>query len=138
MIAVGYSIDAHEVKELAVALGDAPARLRGRINDAFADEARALEREMKADATGHRYLPAFTKKGGPGFPTTMTSEKVGDLAYDIGFDKEGQGNLANIIVFGSINNGPVYEFYGPLLRRAEPFVERLSDMVVRDIFWGDT
>ena len=129
MSAVGYSIDAHEVKELAVSLADAPARLRGRIDDAFADEARALEREMKADATGHRYLPKFARE--------LTTDKVGALGYDIGFEKRGQGNLANIIVFGSINNGPVYEFYGPLLRRAEPFVERLSDMVVRDIFWGD-
>lgn len=127
-------VDASEVHELAYDLARAPARLKDELDEVFRNEASALQRDMKRDAQNHRYLPDTTKSGGLGFARTMTAEKVGSLHHIVGFNKTGAGNLAHIIVFGSVNNAPVYNFYGPLTRRTPFFVEHLARIAEASVF----
>lgn len=123
-------VDAHEVYELALDLETAPARLKDELDEVFRNEADALKRDMRRDAENHRYLPKFAR--------TISAEKVGSLDHIVGFNKTGQGNLANIIVFGSVNNAPVYNFYGPLIRRTPFFVEHLARIAEAAVFEGPT
>lgn len=127
-MAVYFSIDASEVHELAIDLTRAPERLRNNLDEVFKNEASALQGDMRRDASGHRYLPKFAPR--------LTAEKVGHLDHIVGFNKTGQGNLANLIVFGSVNNAPVYNFYGPLIRRTPAFVEHLGRIAEDSVFSG--
>lgn len=107
--------------ELEVDVSGAPGRVqRGMTARLAGPVRRRLEREMKIDASGHRRLPHFADAIG--------STMMGPLELEVGFDKRGQGELANIIVYGSINNAPVYDFQaGP--RRAIPgIIDDIADM----------
>lgn len=119
-------VDASEVHLLALDLSGAPERLTHNLGEVFKNEASALQRDMRRDAENHRYLPKF--------PRRLTAEKVEPLHHVIGFNVGGQGSLAHIIVFGSINNAPVYNFYGPLIRRTEPFVEHVARIAEDSVF----
>lgn len=122
-------VDTHE-------LDLATARLRqsgGRVVDAVSDElgasARRIQAGMKVDATGHRYLPKF--------PRHVGRTKLSKLHWEIGFNRVGQGNLADIIVGGSINNAPVYPWLGPFEREVPVLEQRIADAaqdVVADCF----
>lgn len=122
-------VDTHE-------LDLATARLRqsgGRVVDAVSDElgasARRIQAGMKVDATGHRYLPKF--------PRHVGRTKLSKLHWEIGFNRVGQGNLADIIVGGSINNAPVYPWLGPFEREVPVLEQRVADVaqdVVADCF----
>lgn len=125
---VFISVDASEVHQLTVDLKGAPARVTDNVGEVFKNEASALQRDMRRDASNHRYLPEFAVR--------LTSQKRAALEYEIGFNKVRQGNLANIIVFGSVNNAPVYNFYGPLLRRTPYFVEHLARVAEDAVFTG--
>jgi hypothetical protein len=78
----------------------------------------------------HRHLPKFAR--------ALTKQKVDDLHYVVGFNvgPRLQGSLAQIIVFGSVNNAPVYNFYGPITRRAPYFLEHLAK-IAEDAVFGD-
>jgi hypothetical protein len=114
--------------ELAVDLSRAPDRLREAAGDLFKNEADALKRDMQRDAMNHRYLPKFARQ--------LNQQKLAPMDHVIGFHTRGQGSLAHIIVFGSVNNAPVYNFYGPLQRRTPFFVEHLA-RVAEDSVFGD-
>jgi hypothetical protein len=81
-----------------------------------------IKRTMREDATGHRHLP--------GLPSTVNYDLESDaegVDIEVGFDKLGQGNLANIAAFGSRNNAPVMDITRGL-REELPRLERwLSD-----------
>lgn len=119
-------IDSHEVYELVIDLSHAPDRLKDNVGTVFKNEADALRRDMFRDAEGHRYLPKFAPR--------LTAEKLGALDYIVGFNNTGQGSLAHIIVFGSVNNAPVYDFYRPIRRRTEPFVEHIARIAEDSVF----
>lgn len=131
-MAVFRKIDSSEVNSLTISLEHAPKRVVDNVGQVFANEADALNRDMRRDASGHRYLPKFAR--------TITAQKVSELHHVIGFNKVGQGQLANIIMFGSVNNAPVYNFYGPLIRRTPAFLEHLGRVSEDSIFtqggWG--
>ena len=129
-------IDSSEVGELVTDFITAPSRIEGELEDVWRNEAMALHGDMRRDAENHRYLPSRTRSGGKGFAPSLGREKRGELDYVVGFHKSGQGNLANIIVFGSINNAPVYNFYGPLTRRTPFFVEHLARVCEAGVFRG--
>lgn len=120
-------IDGHEVRELVADLSGAPLRVQLNSRKALKSAARDVEREMKVDARGHRYLSKFARQIG--------SDVLGDEAI-IGFAYRGQGKLAHIIVDGSVNNAPVYDLMtGP--RRALPKVLRtFADAAEDSVFGG--
>jgi hypothetical protein len=128
-MALDLDIDHSEVTELVVTFERASQRLDRNLDSVFDDEADALTREMKRDAAGHRFLPKL--------PQALSKEKLGPRDYLIGFNtgsRRHQGSLAHIIVFGSVNNAPVYNFYGPITRRAVPFVEHVARIAEDSIF----
>ena len=119
-------IDASEVNALSVGLAQAPQRMKDAAKDAFASEADGLHSAMRRGAINHRYLPKFARE--------LVKDKVTDLHYEVGFRRRNQGLLANIIVFGSVNNDPVYDFYGPLRHRTPYFLNHLGRVMEEAVF----
>lgn len=124
---VTIHIDDDEVRNLYIDLRGAPTRVQAGATKTIRQGARIVKREMVVDATGHsgnwfgRNPYPMSK-----FPRALEDEMVGPREAEIGFDKGGAGDLANIMVYGSVNNAPVYSLMaGP--RRALP---RVAELVV--------
>lgn len=121
--------DTGEVDRLALNLSKAPGRMQRKAPKVFEVAANKVKRGMRRDASGHNYLS--------GLASTVNYDKLGDLSYEIGFDKIGQGHLANIAAFGSVNNAPVLDLNAPL-RRELPFILRhLADEGEDAVLGGD-
>lgn len=113
--------------ELEVDLTGAPGRVqRGATRVLSGPVRRRLVRGMKADASGHRQLPHFADAIG--------SDMISPLELEVGFNKEGQGHLANIIVFGSVNNGPVYDFAAAPRAAIPHMLNDFADMAEDSVF----
>ena len=85
-----------------------------------------IKRVMREDASGHRHLP--------GLPSTVNYDLDSDgdvVEIEVGFDKRGQGNLANIAAFGSVNNAPVMDITRGL-REELPRLEKHLGNAIRD------
>lgn len=63
-----------------------------------------MKRTMRKDASGHAHLPRLQNFVEYDVEVTPVSVSV-----DVGFRKEGQGNLANVAAFGTVNNAPVMD-----------------------------
>lgn len=113
------SIDTHELDIANARLRGVGERLRDEADDELGAGARRIQSGMKVDATGHRYLPKF--------PRHVGRSRISKLHWEIGFNRVGQGNLADIIVGGSINNAPVYPWLGPFEREIPVLEQRLAD-----------
>lgn len=122
------SVDASEVHTLTIELETAPERLRDNCDEVFKNEASALQRDMKRDATGHRHLREFQR--------ALTGQKIGPLHHVVGFNVGRQGSLAQIVLFGTATNAPIYDFYAPLIRRTPYFVEHLARIAEDSVFTG--
>lgn len=108
--------DTSEVNRLAVDLSNAPGRIQRRAPKVFARGAFEIKNRIKRAASGHRYLPSLDAH--------VSYDRRGLLEYEIGFNKRGQGNLANIAVYGSINNAPIMESPAMLARPELREIER--------------
>jgi len=94
--------DTSELNELAFDLSNAPRRIQAEAPKVFEVGANKIKKSLRRDAEGHDYLQS-------GFAAKVNYDRLGPLAYEIGFDDEGQGELANIAVYGSVNNAPVMQ-----------------------------
>lgn len=94
-----FEWDTSEVSTLATDLSKAPNRIQRRAPKVFEVGAYKTKQNLKRMASGHEYLP--------GLDGAVAYDRHSDLNYEVGFDKVGQGNLANIAVYGSVNNAPV-------------------------------
>lgn len=122
-------LDDSELRQLGVDLSDAPLRIQFNATDALRGASRLVNREMRKDASGHQ--GNFFGKPGTNFVQPLarhvTDELTGPLEAEIGIAYKGAGRLAHIIVFGSVNNAPVYDHTAGL-RRAEPrILEMFAD-----------
>ena len=108
--------DTSQVGRLAVDLSEAPGRIQRKAPSVFARGAFEIKNRIKRAASGHDYLPSLSSH--------VSYTKFGPLDYEIGFDKVGQGNLANIAAYGSINNAPVMESPAMLARLELREIER--------------
>lgn len=111
--------DTSEVDRLAVDLSRAPSRAQRRARHEFSASADRVKFAMKRLASGHRFLDQL--------PDTVGSSRLGELDYEIGFDKVGQGKLANIIVYGSVNNAPVFDHTDALRGELSTLLRHLGD-----------
>lgn len=127
---IRVTFDASDIERLSVDLSRAPGRIQRAAPRTLRRGVKRLEAAMKVDASGHRYLPKFAMK--------ITSYQIDSLGldYKIGFTKGGQGNLAHIIVFGSVNNAPVYDFTAPLRHQTPLIVHELSGAATNSVFGG--
>lgn len=96
---MGFHWDTDEVERLSLDLREAPGRVQRRAPRVLARGALEIKNRLQRAASGHRYLPALDR--------FVSYDRVGDLRYEIGFEKAGTGNLAVFAVYGSINNAPV-------------------------------
>lgn len=103
-----------DVSKLALDLTTSPVKLQIAALKVLEGSAERIEQGMREDATGHRALADL--------PNHVSSERMSlGLEYEIGFDKVGQGNLANVAAFGTSKNAPVMD-HAASLRREEPVV----------------
>ncbi len=109
-------IDTSELEAVAADFTAGPGRVQRRAPEVLARSSKRVQASLTSDATGHRQLR--------GLPGTTGRSRIGLLEYEVGFDKRGQGNLANILVYGSINNAPIMSSPVDHARRDVPFLER--------------
>lgn len=126
-----WHIDDDELRTLELDLRRAPLRIQFGMTEALATRAAPIvEREMRRDASGHRYLRHL--------PRSVSSDMISPSTLEVGLGpKRGtQGSIAHIIVYGSVNNAPVYDHMaGP--RRAMPRVEKaMADQAEDDVLGG--
>ena len=115
--------------ELEADLSRAPGRVqRGATRVLSGPVRRRLTRIQKEDATGHRQLQHL--------PGAVGSDMISPLEVEVGFNKEGQGELANIIVFGSVNNAPVYDFRARQRAAIPAILDDLADMAEDSVYGG--
>lgn len=126
---VRVEIDDSELAALEVDLSEAPTRVQLGSRKTLKRGAEIVDRAMVADARGHRYLPRF--------PRNISHGMVGDLEAEIGFDRSKglQGSLVWIILHGSINNAPVWD-YTAGLRRSTPEIVELFGGTAEDATLG--
>lgn len=121
--------DTSEVDGLASDLSRAPSRMQRRAPKVFARAAFKIKSTLRDDASGHGHLPHL--------PSTVNYTKFSDLDYEIGFDDVGQGELAGIAVYGSVNNAPVMSSPFDHARRELPFLERALADAGEEAVLGD-
>lgn len=123
-------IDDSELRTLEIDLRGAPLRVQFGASREVLAGARAIDRQMRIDASGHQ--GNYFGIPGTSFDTPLedhvTHEMLDRYTAEIGIEYKGAGKLAHIIVYGSVNNGPVYDHMaGP--RRALPGIaDDLADM----------
>ena len=122
-------IDAREVRQLEADLSGAPLRVQFAASRSTRKGARLVDVEMQRDARGHRYLPNL--------PNAVSHEMIDPLTAEIGLGPDGdQGSLAHIIVYGSVNNSPVYDHTAGI-RRAMPAILDMYADAGEDSVLGD-
>lgn len=119
-------IDDSELKRLQIDLAGAPFRVQTNASSGVRRSAALVDKGMVRDATGH-------KGNWFGIPGTsyntplekhVSHEMLAPLEAEIGIETKGAGKLAHIIVFGSVNNAPVYD-HTAALRRSIPAIENI-------------
>ena len=114
-------MEASEVHALAASFRAAPPRVMSAIVPVAHRAGLAIKRTMKADAGGHGHLPGLAARVGYDLTSSAT-----EVSVAVGFDKVGQGNLANIAAFGSVNNAPVMDITRGLTDEVPKFVQYLA------------
>jgi hypothetical protein len=129
-------IDDDELHRLELDLRRAPFRIQWGLTQTLKTVAGPIvSREMRRDARGHQ--GNYFGRPGTSYETPLeqhvSSEMIKADTLEVGIEKSGAGKLAHIIVFGSVNNAPVYDHMaGP--RRALPrVVKALGDEAEDDV-----
>jgi len=131
-------IDDHELRQLEVDFREAPGRVQRSANRTLDGKVGPMvAKEMRVDATGHQGnwfgIPG-TQYDTP-LEKHVSHEMVDPWTVEVGIEAKGAGKLAHIIVFGSVNNAPVYDHMaGP--RRALPRIERMLGDDAEDAVLG--
>ena len=107
--------DTSEVDRLALDLSKAPGRIQRATPQVFLVGINKAKKNLKRMASGHTYLPELDDH--------VEYDVLGSLHYELGFNKVGQGHLANIAVYGSVNNAPVMGTPTDALRMELPHIE---------------
>ncbi|MDR6117270.1 hypothetical protein QE370_000454 [Aeromicrobium sp. SORGH_AS981] len=107
--------DTDELDRLIVDMSGAPGRIQRSAPKAFEVAANKIKKGLIADATGHGHLPQL--------PRYVSYDRLALLRYEIGFEKDGQGNLGNVAAIGTSNNAPVLD-HRASTRRELPHLER--------------
>lgn len=130
-------IDDSELRKLGVDLAGAPLRVQFGASSAVRRGAKIIDAAMTQDARGHQ--GNWFGIPGTSYDTPLedhvSHEMLAPLLAEIGIEYKGAGKLAHIIVYGSVNNGPVYDHMsGP--RRVMPAVEKSMADAGEDAVFG--
>lgn len=121
--------DTDQADRLSIDLRKAPGRMQRSAPKVFNVAANKIKRGMKLVASGHDYLPSLDQH--------VSYTRLDPLVFEIGFDKVGQGNLANIAAFGSVNNAPVMDHTAPLRAELPSLIRYLGDEGEDAVLGGD-
>ena len=121
----GFRIDTRELDAFAAQLAAAPAKLEALLLPLGNKTAINIKRVMKKDATGHRRLAAL-----PRYVEDDVEVSAHGVEVEVGFKKEGQGNLANIAAFGTAKTEPVMDVTRGLIEEAPKFASWLARLGV--------
>ena len=113
--------DTSDLDRLANDFAVAAAKIIPAITPSAHRAGASMKNIMKADATGHRHLPGLPRTVECDLERTATSVTV-----EVGFRKEGQGNLANIAAFGTANNAPVMDITRGLSEEVPRFMKWIA------------
>ena len=90
--------DKSELDKLYRDLVMAPAKIIPALMPVAQKVGANMKQTMKKDASGHRRLGAL-----PNFVEYDIDATAASVSVEVGFRKEGQGNLANIAAFGTVD-----------------------------------
>lgn len=114
----GFSIDTHELDQLARDLMAAQSKIIPALVPVANKAGVNIKKAMKADASGHYRLGGLPAAVSYAVETGATSLEVA-----VGFDKKGQGKLANIAAFGTSTQAPVMDITRGLKVEVPSFVK---------------
>lgn len=97
-------IDTSQLDRLAANLAAAPAKILPALVPVANKAGVNMKRTMRKDASGHRRLGAL-----PNFVEYDVDLTPTSVSVEVGFRKEGQGNLANIAAYGTSDTPPVMD-----------------------------
>lgn len=126
---VSVHVDDSELRNLYVDLRGAPMRVQFAAGKAIRRGAIVMDEAMRDDANGHRYLPHLHR--------AVSHEMIGPLSAEIGLSPGGQGSLAHIIVYGSVNNAPVYDHTSGPRRRLPIVADWMGDAGEESVLGGE-
>lgn len=124
---MGRRVDTSEVLALARDFDRAPARLNRDLRKVFTVGANKIKKGMRADlrdglSRSRSYLPELVGK--------INYDPVagaGDVEFEVGIDKGGQGDLGNVAAFGTSNNAAVFDHTASLRREIPDLVRYSAD-----------
>lgn len=133
---VRIHIDDSELDRLAIDLSGAPLRVQFNASSAVRRSAAIVDEGMVQDARGHQ--GNWFGIPGTSYDTPLekhvSHELLAPLEAEIGIEQKGAGKLAHIIVFGSVNNAPVYDHTAALRRSIPAIADMLADAAEESVF----
>lgn len=117
------AFDTSELDALAREFMAAPARIIPALVPTANRAGNNIKRTMKKDASGHGHLPGLSTMVEYDVDVNPTS-----ISVEVGFRKEGQGNLANVAAFGTTNNAPVMDITRGLVEEVPKFMRWVAQV----------
>lgn len=121
-------LDTSEVERMRMDLKGAPTRAQLRCGRAVSRGAGLVNERMTELSRGHRRLPKYA--------IHVSDEMVGPMEAEIGLEYKGQGMLAHIIVYGSVNNAPVYDHAQSLYQAMPAIAQMIAEAGQESVFGG--
>jgi hypothetical protein len=124
--------DNGDLRNLEIDLRGAPLRIQFGRTKTLRRAGEIIDAGMRADASGHRYLPKLA--------AAVSHGLRGEDEVEIGLSPSGsrnQGSLAHIIAYGSVNNLPVYDHTAALRRSTPEILELFADMSEESVLGGE-
>ena len=115
--------DASELDALARDFMAAPAKVIPAIVPVANKAGVSMKGVMRRDASGHSHLPGLSRT-----VEYDVSVDASSVTVEVGFRKQGQGNLANIAAFGTSNNAPVMDITRGLTVEVPKFVRWVAQV----------
>jgi len=123
--------DNGELRNLEIDLRGARLRIQRAAPKTLRKAGEIIDAGMRVDASGHRYLPKLA--------AAVSHEMRGEWEVEIGLSPKAgtQGSLAHIIVYGSVNNLPVYDHTAALRRSTPEILEMFADAAEESVLGGE-
>jgi len=110
-------IDTSQLDALARGFMAAPAKVIPSLLPVAHKAGGNIKTRMRKDASGHRHLAGLER-----FVQYDVEVDATSVTVDVGFRKEGRGNLANIAAFGSPTSAPVMDITAGLYAEVPNFM----------------
>ena len=109
--------DSSELEVLAASFDSASLRLIPALRPTMERAGVGIKKRMQSAASGHRRLAGLARTVEYDVDQGVTS-----ISVEVGFRKEGQGNLANILAFGTSDTPPLFDITAPLAAEVPLFM----------------